>query len=124
MADGRWSVQLPALPPSLLPTTLNVSSSAADDAKLGFDDVLVGEMYVCSGQSNMGLQVQATVNASAYIAAAGERAASLRIAQVANAAEYYNVTTPQTDLALSIPWARPGPASPGFAWPARWSRRA
>ncbi|OIR08107.1 hypothetical protein GALL_96060 [mine drainage metagenome] len=48
--DGRWSVKLAALPPSAEPRTLTVSDA---DSRLTFSDVLVGEVWFCSGQSNM-----------------------------------------------------------------------
>ena len=56
----------------------------------------------------MALPVFATANASAEVAAAGTHGDGLRIMQVANAPSYYNVTTPQTNLSLSISWAKPG----------------
>ncbi|MCA9075379.1 MAG: sialate O-acetylesterase [Planctomycetaceae bacterium] len=48
-ADGKWMVKLDAL--SLgEPATLTVSGNTDE---LTFEDVLVGEVWVCSGQSNM-----------------------------------------------------------------------
>lgn len=117
-ADGRWHVTLPAVAPSLAPADIVITSSAgqpaaAADSTVTLSSVLFGETYLCSGQSNMGLTVIATVNASAYIAAAGSgaAAAALRIAQVATDPSYYNVTSPQTDLLLSVPWGAPSPAN-------------
>jgi sialate O-acetylesterase len=117
-ADGRWHVTLPAAAPSLAPADIVITTSAgqpaaAADGTVTLSSVLFGETYVCSGQSNMGLTVIATANASAYIAAAGSgaAAAALRIAQVATDPSYYNVTSPQADLLLSIPWGTPSPAN-------------
>ena len=56
----------------------------------------------------MGLPVSATANATYEIAAAGTHGPGLRIMSVLNSPEYYNVTTPQTNLSASIPWARCG----------------
>ncbi|HEY2253958.1 MAG TPA: sialate O-acetylesterase, partial [Planctomycetaceae bacterium] len=54
-ADGKWQVALDPLPAGG-PYTLEVKGK--NDVK--FDDVLVGEVWICSGQSNM----QWSVNAS------------------------------------------------------------
>jgi len=48
-ADGKWLVKLPALPPGTAALTVTV----AGKNKLTFSDVLVGDVWVCSGQSNM-----------------------------------------------------------------------
>ena len=50
--DGRWNVKLGALPAGG-PWRMTVAGTNA----LVFDDVLVGEVWVCSGQSNMWWQV-------------------------------------------------------------------
>jgi sialate O-acetylesterase len=47
--DGRWSVQLDALAVSAQPAELTV---AAHESRV-LTDVLVGEVWLCSGQSNM-----------------------------------------------------------------------
>ncbi len=48
-ADGRWLARLDALAVSALPAELTV---IARETKI-FSDVLVGEVWLCSGQSNM-----------------------------------------------------------------------
>ena len=47
--DGKWRVDLAALQGSTEPITLTVSGKN----KLTFSDVLVGDVWACSGQSNM-----------------------------------------------------------------------
>ena len=47
--DGKWRVELPALAVTSDPVTLKVSGTNT----LTFTDVLVGEVWICSGQSNM-----------------------------------------------------------------------
>ena len=54
--DGRWRVNLPALAVSAESRTLTVSGSATA-APLKFTDVLVGEVWLCGGQSNMERQL-------------------------------------------------------------------
>jgi len=58
-AHGRWSVALPALPAGG-PFTLRVSSAGTGASTLTFTDVLSGEVWVASGQSNMELPLQRT----------------------------------------------------------------
>ena len=48
-ADGSWSVTFDAMQPGK-PLELTVKS---EDEKIVFDDILVGEVCLCSGQSNM-----------------------------------------------------------------------
>lgn len=49
-ADGTWRVELPAMGASAEGRTL---TAKAGDAGATFKDVLVGEVWLCSGQSNM-----------------------------------------------------------------------
>ena len=51
-ADGKWRVNLDSLPASDESRTLTVTGSATK-AAIKCDDVLVGEVWLCSGQSNM-----------------------------------------------------------------------
>jgi sialate O-acetylesterase len=48
--DGKWTVTLDALKASTTPGTMTVT--AGDDV-VKLEDVLVGEVWICSGQSNM-----------------------------------------------------------------------
>ena len=66
-ADGNWSVRLAPLAASDEPRELVVAGSANEER---FSDVLVGEVWVCSGQSNMQWPVQASQDAEGEIAAA------------------------------------------------------
>lgn len=55
--DGKWSVQLPQMPAGG-PHKLSVKGSSEQQ----FEDVLVGEVWICSGQSNMEWTVAQSVN--------------------------------------------------------------
>ena len=49
--SGRWNVRFQAAPASFQPTWIIASS---DDAVVVVQNVLIGEIWVCAGQSNMG----------------------------------------------------------------------
>lgn len=53
-AQGRWRVDLPAMPAGG-PFTLTVADGQSQKA---FDDVMLGEVWLCSGQSNMDMRLQ------------------------------------------------------------------
>lgn len=64
-ADGSWEVMLPALPAGTR-GTLEIRGSKT----ITLDDVVAGEIWLCSGQSNMVWNVSGSVRASEEIAAA------------------------------------------------------
>ncbi len=63
---GRWQVELPPMMASTTPTKIVVEGKNIVEVK----DVLVGEVWLCSGQSNMEWPVAASTNAQTEIAAA------------------------------------------------------
>lgn len=65
--DGKWSVSLDALEASADPRAMTVK--VGDETK-AFDDVLVGEVWFCSGQSNMQWSVSASLDAELEAATA------------------------------------------------------
>lgn len=65
-SDGRWIALLPALEGSSESAPLTVTGKNVVTLR----DVVVGEVWLCSGQSNMELPVARVVNAAAEIAAA------------------------------------------------------
>jgi sialate O-acetylesterase len=50
-ANGKWSVTLDALPASAEPRTLEIAQATET---LSFTNVVVGDVWLCGGQSNMG----------------------------------------------------------------------
>lgn len=85
---GTWSVQLPALDGSHEAQTLTV----VGNNKLTLEDVLIGEVWLCSGQSNMEWTVANSANAKEEIAAANfPLIRHIKIDRKPN-------TVPQTDL--------------------------
>ncbi|MEK6234440.1 MAG: sialate O-acetylesterase, partial [Planctomycetales bacterium] len=65
-ADGKWMVKLDPLKANAQGQTLTISGK--NEIKL--ENVLVGEVWICSGQSNMEWAVGGTINAKEEIAAA------------------------------------------------------
>ncbi len=64
--SGRWQVALPPRKASNAPATLRIQGKNT----VVINDVLVGEVWLCSGQSNMEWTVAASADAQAEIAAA------------------------------------------------------
>jgi sialate O-acetylesterase len=65
-ADGKWTVKLDPAPANANPATISIQGSSAKDLK----NVLVGEVWICSGQSNMQWSVQSSWDADLEIASA------------------------------------------------------
>lgn len=65
-ADGKWTVKLDAVPANAKAATLSIQGSTVKELK----NVLVGEVWVCSGQSNMGFNLSSTWDADLDIAQA------------------------------------------------------
>ncbi len=63
--DGKWRVQLPALAASSSPLTLQVTCGTQT---LSRSDVLVGEVWLCGGQSNMEWPIGASEGGAAFAA--------------------------------------------------------
>ena len=57
-ADGKWRVDLPALPAGTPPGTLVVAGKNT----VTINDVLVGDVWLCSGQSNMEFPLNSAFN--------------------------------------------------------------
>jgi sialate O-acetylesterase len=114
-STGRFDVVLPASPVSGAPTTLQLSSSSGS-AAVTLSDIVVGTVWVCSGQSNMGLSIANVAEVQEVLADSSALGPLLRVFQVALLDEYANATSPQSNLTASIPWSRASPASvPGMS---------
>jgi len=101
-AQGAWSTTLPAMSAGG-PYTL--TARAASGVVQRVDDVLIGDVWLCSGQSNMALPVNRALDARAEIAtASSDSIRLLTIPQASNA-------EPQTQFAAPLTWYRVSPAS-------------
>eukprot|EP00930_Biecheleria_cincta_P038307 TRINITY_DN26329_c0_g1_i1.p1 TRINITY_DN26329_c0_g1~~TRINITY_DN26329_c0_g1_i1.p1 ORF type:complete len:974 (+),score=148.58 TRINITY_DN26329_c0_g1_i1:55-2922(+) len=67
-AEGHWRLDLPPAPASLEPTELHLAADL-DGEQLTIKDVLIGEVWLCSGQSNMEWPVRASMHAEETIRA-------------------------------------------------------
>jgi sialate O-acetylesterase len=68
-ANGKWKVALKAMEADATPKEMTVAGASNT---VTFKDVLVGEVWLCSGQSNMGLEVRSVLNAAEEVAAAND----------------------------------------------------
>jgi sialate O-acetylesterase len=65
-ADGRWQVSLPARPANIVPLVLTVKGRN----ELRFTNVLIGDVWLCSGQSNMNFRLKQAAGGAEAIAGA------------------------------------------------------
>lgn len=77
-ADGKWTVKLDAVPANAQPQTIAIEGTT----KKEIQDVLVGEVWMCSGQSNMGFTLQQDWNGD--IEAAASKLPNLRLIKLPN----------------------------------------
>ncbi|MGQ9651800.1 MAG: sialate O-acetylesterase [Phycisphaerae bacterium] len=87
-ADGRWMVKLPAIPAGG-PLTLIVKGKNT----IKVTDILVGEVWVCSGQSNMEMGINSIQNAEKEVATA--QYPNIRLYHLC---PYKTATEPQDDF--------------------------
>jgi len=66
-SKGQWSIKIGPLMASSEPRTMTIKSG---DSELRIVDILVGEVWVCGGQSNMAWTMRGSTNADIEISAA------------------------------------------------------
>jgi sialate O-acetylesterase len=93
--DGRWSIDLPAMSAGG-PHTLTASGTTSGTQRV--NDVLIGDVWLCSGQSNMQLQVHRALDARAEIANAKNDSVRLLTIPLASNPQ------PQTEFTTPIVW--------------------
>ena len=108
--SGNWRVDLPALPAGGAPVTMTVAGKNT----LTFTDVLVGDVWICSGQSNMEFGIQNDAHGTETIAQANEP--EIRLFMVAKK----TALQPQVNLppasGLTGTWQVCTPAALGGKW--------
>ncbi len=104
-ADGRFLARLPPMPAG---GPFELEANTPDpDAYVRITDVMIGEVWVCSGQSNMEWPVRQTTFDARTITTADARIRSLNVprrAQLGRQADVdasWQVTTPETVAAFS-----------------------
>jgi sialate O-acetylesterase len=102
-AHGHWQAKLPALHAGG-PYTLTVTAGGVTRR---IDDVLVGDVWLCSGQSNMELPVRRTLNARAEMADADND--GIRMLKISPDAS----VLPRADFAMPLAWRKTTPATVG-----------
>lgn len=75
-SDGKWAVKLAPAPANATPQTLTIKGTTTQKIQ----DVLIGEVWMCSGQSNMGFQLGQDWNGD--LEAAASKLPNLRLLKV------------------------------------------
>jgi sialate O-acetylesterase len=98
-ADGKWTVKLDPLPANATPQTLTISGTSTRTIQ----DVLIGEVWLCSGQSNMRFTLDRDWNGD--VEAAASRLPAIRLLRLPNVSSEelrsdikgeWTTTTPET----------------------------
>lgn len=90
-ANGQWRVSLPAMTEGG-PYTLRASGGGESQQ---INDVLVGDVFLCTGQSNMALTLRRAANGEAEVAAATDsQVRELAIDRIASAEQLSTFATP------------------------------
>lgn len=106
-AHGAWRLRLPAMPAGG-PYTLRVTGADSTAAST-LNDILVGDVYLCSGQSNMEFPMHASTSAGPNTNAAGN--SQLRFLNVTKA----STAAPQAELKGPAEWKVAAPETIGDA---------
>jgi len=104
-ARGDWSLALPAMPASTSGTAAMTVSSG--DRQFQFSNVLVGDVWICSGQSNMAWPLKQTDGSEAEIASANHP--NLRLLRTPET----RANTPWADLHARARWQPCTPKTAG-----------
>ncbi|MBO9558648.1 MAG: sialate O-acetylesterase, partial [Caulobacter sp.] len=102
-AQGRFTLEFPARPASNDPVTLTVTG--ADGSATTVTDVLIGDVWLCSGQSNMEWPLSASVGGVAAVQASADPGLRLLLVPKDTAA------APQAAFGAPTPWVLAAPES-------------
>lgn len=114
-ADGFWRASLPPQPASATPSLLSVACAATGES-VTLSDVLVGDVFLASGQSNMEYSTNDAFNATAELADA-DNFPLIRVTSGPLQGKFHLpdvLPQPYANLsAVDLPWARASNASIG-----------
>jgi sialate O-acetylesterase len=117
-ASGLWRVEFSALP-AWANVTLSALELGAGGARVELDDIIAGDVVLCSGQSNMEFTTNAAVNASAELAAADAypfiRVTSGPLQGLLDLRTLPAGVPSEELVAVDLPWSRASNASIGGA---------
>ncbi|XP_033119616.1 sialate O-acetylesterase-like [Anneissia japonica] len=108
-ADAIWKVTLDPVPPSG-PFTITISSiSHGIHEVIELKDVLFGDVWVCSGQSNMAFEVKQAFNGTEELLKSYEypNVRVFAVEQVESSVPFYDLQS------VYLPWSRPSPEALG-----------
>jgi len=94
-AQGRWSAALPARPAGGAPLTLTVKAGTEMQV---VSDLLMGDVWLCSGQSNMEYPLRRALAGDGEVASAGDP--NIRLLQTGKVSR----PAPQDDLPAGVVW--------------------
>lgn len=100
--DGRWALALPARPAGG-PYSLSIQGGGGERQDL--TDILIGDVWLCSGQSNMEWPVRSSADAEREIAGAARP--TLRLLNI----QRKDSPAPVSDLVSDAGWRTAGPDS-------------
>ena len=101
-ASGHWRLLLPAMQAG---GPYSLSARTSSGAAKSIADVLVGDVWLCSGQSNMELPVSRTLDAAQEISGSANN--SIRVLTVAHASS----PTPLDEFVSPVAWSVAAPNS-------------
>ncbi|MDI7775703.1 sialate O-acetylesterase [Asticcacaulis sp. EMRT-3] len=104
-AKGHWQADLPAMSAGG-PYSLTATDAAGSTT---LSDIMIGDVFLCTGQSNMQFPVKFATNAWNEVGASAN--ANLRFINIDTA----SASTPQTELTKPASWRVAGPDSTGDA---------
>lgn len=100
--SGRWRVTLPSMKAGG-PYQLSVKANSG--ATQTIDDVMLGDVWLCSGQSNMVLQVHRALDSWSEVRNSSND--SIRLLTIPQASH----ATPKYDFAAPVKWQKAGPTT-------------
>ncbi len=101
-AQGRWSAALPARPAGGAPLTLTVQAGIERQV---VSDLVMGDVWLCTGQSNMEYPLRRALAGDGEVAGAGDP--DIRLLQTGKISR----PTPQEDLPAGVVWKAATPTS-------------
>jgi hypothetical protein len=108
-ADGTWQAALAPVKAGSTPITITAKAGAAS---IVLKDVLYGDVWFCSGQSNMEFTVDCGFNASAEVAAAANFP-EIRLFTAGNVPSLTPLVELTPGKGVAQPWSVASPASVG-----------